>query len=131
MNARVRILCWAVVIGVLINILGMALPFIFRPQWYLDTFGLPGGGASTLWMRQAGLLLFFISILYVPGGFDPRRYAMNAVFGVVTRFAIGSYWLYLVYIEHRTRSFVKFGVFDCTYAIINAVLLWRATRQAD
>lgn len=42
-------------VGVLINIFGMALPFILRPQWYLDLFELPGGGGSVIWMRQARL----------------------------------------------------------------------------
>lgn len=131
MNNRVRILGWAVLIGVLINILGMAIPFIFCPQWYLDKFGLPGEGGSIIWMRQAGLLLLYISILYIPGGFDPVRYRMNAIFSVLVRFSIGSYWLYLVFVEHRTRSFIKFGVLDCTYAIFNGVLLWWATRPAQ
>src|ERR1041384_4397790 len=109
-------------VGVLINILGMALPFIFTPQWYLDRFGLPGGGGSIIWMRQAGLLLLFVSILYMPGGFDPHRYTMNVVFAVLVRFTIGSYWLFLVFVEHRTRAFIKFGVLDCTYAIVNGLL---------
>jgi hypothetical protein len=55
----------------------MALPFIFAPQWYLDWFGLPGGGGSVIWMRQAGLLLFFISLLYVAGGREPIRYSLR------------------------------------------------------
>jgi hypothetical protein len=106
MNKHVKWLNRAVIVGVLINILGMALPFIFAPQWYLNWFGLPGGGGSVVWMRQAGLLLFFISILYVPGGNDPQRYRWNAIFGVLVRMTIGLYWLWLVFIEGRTRAFL-------------------------
>jgi hypothetical protein len=130
MTNRVRILGWVVLIGALINILGMALPFIFCPQWYLDHFGLPGEGGSIVWMRQAGLLLLYISILYVPGGFSPVRYKLNVLFAVLARFTIGSYWLYLVFVEHRTRSFIKFGLFDTIYAVFNAIVLWWATRSA-
>jgi hypothetical protein len=129
MNKHVKWLNRAVIVGVLINILGMALPFIFAPQWYLNWFGLPGGGGSVVWMRQAGLLLFFISILYVPGGSDPRRYRWNAIFGVLVRMTIGLYWLWLVFIEGRTRSFLAFGILDCTYAVFNGILLWLALKD--
>jgi hypothetical protein len=129
MNNDVKWLSRAVWVGVLINILGMALPFIFAPQWYLDYFGLPGGGGSIIWMRQAGLLLFFISILYIPGGNDPVRYSLNAKFAVLVRTMIGLYWLYLVYVEGYTHAFVKFGVMDVTYAIFNGYLLWRVLRK--
>ena len=131
MDKRIKILGWVTLIGVLINIVGMALPFIFAPQWYLDKFGLPGEGGSIIWMRQAGLLLLFVSILYMPGGFDPHRYTMNVVFAVLVRFTIGSYWLFLVFVEHRTRSFIKFGVLDCTYAIVNGLLLWWAMKKKE
>lgn len=118
-------------IGVLINILGMALPFVLAPQWYLDWFGLPGGGGSVIWMRQAGLLLLFISILYLPGGSDPIRYSLNAKFAVLVRMTIGSYWLWLVFVEGQSRSFLIFGAIDCMYAIFNGILLWLATKQSE
>jgi hypothetical protein len=119
----------AVFVGVLINVFGMALPFIFAPQWYLDWFGLPGGGGSVIWMRQAGLLLLFISILYVPGGSDPVRYRWNAMFAVVVRMTIGLYWLWLVFVEGRTRGFIGFGILDCGYAAFNGILLWLVRRH--
>lgn len=129
MNRYAKWLHRAVFIGALINIFGMALPFIFAPQWYLDWFGLPGGGGSVVWMRQAGLLLLFISILYVPGGGDPVRYSLNAKFAVLARMAIGLYWLWLVFGEGRTRAFLGFGILDCGYAVFNAVLLWLAVQH--
>lgn len=121
----------AVFVGVLINIFGMALPFILAPQWYLDFFGLPGGGGSRIWMRQAGLLLFFVSLLYVPGGREPLRYRLNAAFAVVGRMTIGLYWFYLVLLEGQTRSFLYFAYLDVGYALFNAVLLWLALRRGQ
>lgn len=126
----------AVFVGVLINIFGMALPFIFAPQWSLDFFGLPGGGGSIVWMRQAGLLLFYVSLLYVPGGMDPLRYRLNAYFAIVGRMTIGLYWFYLVLVEGRTRSFLNFAFLDVGYALFNAFLLWKVlakqtTEQPD
>jgi len=118
-------------VGVLINIFGMALPFIFRPQWYLDLFELPGGGGSIIWMRQAGLLLLFISILYAAGARDPLRYSWNAKFAVWVRMTIGLYWLWLVYVEGRTRAFIPFGLLDCGFAVINGILLWLALRHVQ
>lgn len=120
-----------VLIGTLINIFGMALPFIFAPQWFLNFFGLPGGGGSLVWMRQAGLLLLFISILYVPGGYDPIRYNLNASFAVIVRMTIGLYWVWLVLFEGQTRSFLIFGALDCVYAVFNALLLQRVRKAQN
>jgi hypothetical protein len=131
MNKFIKWFNIATLIGVLINIFGMALPFIFASQWYLDFFGLPGGGGSIIWMRQAGLLLFFISILYLPGGGDPIGYSLNAKFAVLVRMTIGSYWLWLVFVEGQTRAFLTFGFFDCGYAIFNGILLWLALKNAE
>ena len=131
MNRYVKWFNRAVFVGVLINIFGMALPFIFAPQWYLDWFGLPGGGGSVIWMRQAGLLLFFISILYVLGGSDPLRYSLNAKFAVLVRMVIGIYWLWLVYVEGQTRAFLIFGILDCVYAAFNGILLWQVLKKNE
>ena len=78
-------------VGVAINVLAMAVPFTFLPLWTMDHFGLPSGGGSIVWMRQAGLLLLFISLLYIPGGLDLERYKANAWFAVITRMVIGIY----------------------------------------
>jgi hypothetical protein len=131
MNRYVQWFNRAVFIGVLINIFGMALPFIVAPQWYLDWLDLPGGGGSVIWMRQAGLLLLFISILYIPGGSDPLRYRLNATFAVLVRMVIGIYWLWLVYGEGQTRAFLGFGILDCAYAAFNGVLLWQVLKKSE
>lgn len=120
-----------VFVGVLINIFGMALPFIFTPQWFMDWLGLPTGGGSIIWIRQAGLLLFFISLLYLPGGREPFRYSMNAKFAVIVRMSIGLYWFFLVLVEGRTRSFLLFGFLDVPYAILNGFLLWRVLKNPE
>lgn len=131
MNKFVKLFNIVTFVGVLINIFGMALPFIFLSQWYLDFLGLPGGGGSIVWMRQAGLLLFFISLLYIAGGRDPIRYSLNAKFAILVRMTIGSYWLWLVFIEGQTRSFLIFGITDCVYAIFNGIILWLALKNAE
>ena len=118
------------IIGVLINILGMALPFIFASQWIMDWLGLPGGGGSIVWMRQAGLLLFYISLLYLPGGRDPWRYSWNAKFSVLVRMTIGLYWFFLVLVEGRTRSFLIFGFLDVPLALLQGFVLWQALKTS-
>lgn len=120
-----------VFIGVWINILGMALPFVFAPQFMIDWLGLPGGGGSVVWMRQAGLLLFYISILYLPGGREPLRFTLNAKFAVLVRMTIGLYWFYLVFVEGRTRSFLIFGFLDVPLAILQGILLWQILKKKE
>jgi hypothetical protein len=112
MDSRYRILFNVFLIGVLINILDMALPFIFAPQWTLEVAGLPGGDGSTLWMRQAGLLLLFVSLLNLPGGMDPVQYRLNAYFGVIVRMTIGLYWLALFFLKRESLSFLSIGLVE-------------------
>jgi hypothetical protein len=121
----------AVFIGMLINILGMSVPFLFAPQWMINWLGLPGSGDSIVWMRQAGILLTFISILYVSGGADPIRYRSNANFAVAARMTIGLYWFYLVFLEGRTTSFLIFGILDVIYASFLWFLLWKIRSEED
>jgi hypothetical protein len=118
-------------IGVVINVVGMALPFIFASQWIIDWLGLPGGGGSVVWMRQAGLLLLYISILYLPGGRDPLRYNLNAKFAVLVRMTIGLYWFYLVFVEGRTLSFLIFGFVDVPLAVLQGILLWQVLKHKE
>lgn len=120
-----------IIIGVLINILGMALPFIFAAQFMIDWLGLPGGGGSVVWMRQAGLLLFYASLLYLPGGRDPHHFTMNAKFAVLVRMTIGLYWFYLVLFEGRTLSFLLFGGLDVPLAIIQGFLLSKVLKKKE
>ena len=129
LRVRYPLLFWLVVVGVAVNIVGMALPFVLAPNWTMSHYGLPDGGGSIVWMRQAGLLLFFISLLYIPGGYDPIRYRANAWFGVVTRMVIGAYWLYLVGLEGRTTVFLPIGLFDCGLALLNGYVLARTERR--
>ncbi|HZT43936.1 MAG TPA: hypothetical protein VFA07_17350 [Chthonomonadaceae bacterium] len=131
MNSYVKWFAPVVLIGVLINILGMALPFVFTPTWFLAFFSVPGGGGSIIWMRQAGILLFFISILYVPGGINPFRYRLNAQFAVAARMTIGLYWLWLVFLDGQPHSFLIFGALDCIYATIQWVLLWLIFKEEE
>jgi hypothetical protein len=129
LRVRYPLLFWLVVVGVAVNIVGMALPFVLAPNWTMAHYGLPDGGGSIVWMRQAGLLLFFISLLYIPGGYDPIRYRANAWLGVVTRMVIGVYWLYLVGLEGRTTVFLPIGLFDCGLALLNGYVLARTERR--
>ncbi|HEV7401321.1 MAG TPA: hypothetical protein VGO11_00270 [Chthoniobacteraceae bacterium] len=120
-----------VLVGALINIFGMGLPFIFAPQWFLDTFHLPGRGGSIVWMRQAGLLLSFISTLYIFGGYHLKEYFWNAVFAVGVRMTIGLYWFWLVFFDNRVHSFLIFGTLDVVYGILNAVFLVKAIKALE
>lgn len=120
-----------VFIGVWINILGMALPFVLAPQFILDWLHLPGGGGSVVWMRQAGLLLFYISLLYLPGGREPLRFTMNAKFAVLVRLTIGLYWFYLVLVEGRSPSFLIFAFLDVPLALLQGFLLLQILKKKE
>jgi hypothetical protein len=45
--------------------------------------------------------------------------------------SIGLYWLWLVFFAGQTRAFLKFGILDCSYAVLNGILLWLALKARN
>jgi len=108
------------------NIFGMALRFIFAPQWYFNWLGAARRRLGDL--DAASPALFHLD-LACPG--RRRRYSLNAKFTVLAQITIDLYWFWLVYVDRQTRSFLRFGILDCVYATFNGILLWIVLRKEN
>jgi len=83
MNKHAKWFKWAVWIGILADWL-LALPVIFAPEAVLDLLGLRAT-QDPIWTAFAALLVFLLSLFYIPGANKPYRYRLNAWFAVFAR----------------------------------------------
>lgn len=119
-----------VLLGVLAN-LSFALPAIFFPSWLLRTLDLPAfyKDYQDLWLRDAGLLLFFLSLTHIPAAFDPWRYKVNAVVLVFGRLLFGVFWLWFFFFAGAPRGYFILGVTDLALGIVLVILYFLLLRE--
>ena len=85
---------WASVVlwlGILPN-LYFAFPALFYPEYAVKKrYLLPG--SETVWLRNAGLLIFIITAYHVIAAIDPERFIVIAWATVAGRLSAGLYFL--------------------------------------
>ncbi|WP_437677845.1 hypothetical protein [Sorangium sp. So ce131] len=113
-----------VLLGVAAN-LALALPAIVSPKALLSALGAQQA-SCTMWPNFAALLLSLLSLSYIPGARDPRRYRESAWLAVGARFAGATFFLVTPFRE----QFALFGVFDLSFAVPELILLRLALRSA-
>lgn len=62
----------------------LTLPLIFAPAWTLDLLGLRATH-DPVWTAFAALLVFLVTVFYIPGANQPYRYRFNAWLAVLAR----------------------------------------------
>jgi len=69
-----------------------AFPAFFVPSYAIKRTSF-GSFAETVWLRNAGLLIFIITAGHVVAAIDPKRFLAVAWLTVGGRMAAGVYWL--------------------------------------
>lgn len=116
-----------VLLSVLIN-LSFAIPAVFFPAWLLGALGLPSS-YQDLWLRGAGLVLFFLSLTHVPAAFDPWRYKVNTFVLVFGQLLFGIFWLWFVFFAGAPRGYFILGVIDFSLGIVLVILFFLLLRE--
>ncbi len=119
-----RLVVW---LGILVN-LSFAVPAVFAPSWLLTRMNLPLAD-QTIWLRDAGMLLFFLSTMYIPAARDPGRYTFNAVFAVIARLVFAVFWLVPVLGANAPLGYLFFGLVDLSFGLGQASLLLLLQRK--
>src|SRR5262249_53395593 len=83
MSAEARWFGRAVWLGILADWV-LAVPTIFAPQWVLRTLGVRPSG-DPVWTAFAALLVFLLSLFYIPAATTPARYRFGAWMRVLAR----------------------------------------------
>jgi len=107
-------------LGIFANFL-FAIPAVIAPDWLLRQLGLPYL-TQTIWVRDAGGLLFFLSIMYFGAARNPFRYSLNAAVMVIGRVLFAAFWFWMVFYNDVPRPFLKLGYVDLFFAILQSVL---------
>jgi len=120
---RNRFLPWfrmAMWLGILAN-LAFAIPAVINPDALLTWLSLPPAD-PTIWLRDAGGLLFFLTLLYVPAAQNPFRYKFNAAVAVSGRLLFAGFWFWMVLFAGNGREFLTLGFGDLTIGLLQASL---------
>ena len=110
-------------LGILANFL-LAIPGIFWPNATLGLAGQAPDLEHPVWPAFASLLLVLLSLFYIPGALDLRRYKATAILSVLARPPGVIFFLWL-----WPRLYPAFGYLDLALTLIQAPLLYLALRQ--
>jgi hypothetical protein len=105
-------------LGIAAN-LCLALPLLFAPAFALGMFQLPIPD-QLVWPRLSGLLVCLLSALYLPAAIDPKKLGKLCWLLVATR-ALPAAFFFI-----QGGQYLPFGVFDTTFGIVLATLLYRS-----
>ena len=78
-----------------------------------------------VWPRFAAFLLILLSLFYIPAGLDPFRHRYSAILAVISRF--GGVAFFLI----TGGGYIVFGLFDFTFGLPQAILLWLGLRGKE
>ena len=130
MSINFRLFTIVVWLGVLANWAFAVWAIFFDTGKLLDFFGL-GGVTSTIWVYNYSVLLIILSCFYIPAAHDPLRYQANAWLLVVGRLVPASTFFIGVWLGYMPEGFVRLGIGDATFGIIELILLIRLRRDAE
>lgn len=121
MNCLATCFRWVVVVGILVNF-SFALPGIFIPNAVFHLLRIPPT-LDPIWPAFASVLLFLLSLFYLPGAVNPFRHTSSAWLSVLARFA-GVFFFFCLW-----PGVPLFGLIDLTFGTIEGVLLFLALRR--
>ena len=115
-------------IGIIVNLL-FVIPCFFFPEKMCELLGLTKPN-PIIWVRTSGMLLFIISVFYIPAALNPFRYRATAVMHIIPSRACGSsFFLYSVLFRGQETGFLSIALVDLFFGVVSAVLLYFAFRH--
>ena len=114
-------------IGIVVNLL-FVIPCFFFPEKMCDLLGLTKPN-PIIWVRSSGMLLFIISVFYIPAALNPFRYRATAIMHIIPSRACGSsFFLYSVLFRGQEAGFLSIALVDLFFGVVSAILLYFAFR---
>lgn len=116
-------------LGIVVNVLFFVIPSCFFPEQLLSFLQMQIP-VPIIWVRAAGMLLFIISVFYIPGAIDPDRYRATAWMSIMPSRAFGStFFLCAVFFFGQDRGFLSIALVDLFFGVTEAILLFLAQRS--
>jgi hypothetical protein len=114
-------------IGIAVNML-FVLPLVLAPSWFLGLLGIPLD--QPIWARASGMLLFIISVFYIPGAMDPKRYRATAWMHVFPSRTFGSTFFFVaVLFFNQPLGFLSIAIVDGFFGHTTLYMLVQMTRE--
>jgi hypothetical protein len=130
MNSAAKWFSRVVWVGIVVNML-FVIPCFFFPERLCELLGLTKPD-PIIWVRTSGMLLFIISVFYIPAAVNPFRYRATAIMHIVPSRACGSsFFLYSVLLRGQEIGFLSIALVDLFFGVVSAVLLYLAFRTGQ
>jgi hypothetical protein len=119
--------CKLVRIGIAVNLL-FVIPLAFAPNWFLGLLKIPLD--QPIWGQAAAMLLFIISVFYVPGAIDPDRYRVTAWMHVFPSRTCGStFFIVAVLFFGHPLGFLSIALVDAFFGLSTLYCLVKMTEE--
>jgi hypothetical protein len=116
-------------IGVIANWTFGVWAVFFNPHSLLTSLEL-GDVPSAIWLYNYSILLMILSLFYIPAALDPFRYRANAWLLIVGRLVPASTFFVGVALTFLPSGFLRLGLGDATFGILEFIFLVRTFRTA-
>jgi hypothetical protein len=115
---------WA---GIAANML-FVIPLLFFPKPFFALLGLEL--TDTILARACAMLLFIISVFYIPAAWDLDRYRANAWFHCFpSRFCGATYFSVAVLVFGYPLGYLSIAVVDAVFLVLVLILLLRVEAE--
>lgn len=130
MNTYAKWFGRVVLLGIIVNMPFVVATFFF-PHQFCDMMGLKHPD-PIIWVRTSGMLLFIISIFYIPAALNPFRYKATAIMHILPSRACGStFFLYSVLCRGQEKGFLSIALVDLFFGVVSGILLYLAFRTGE
>lgn len=117
----------ATAVGIIVN-LGFAIPALLAPNALLSLLRLRPID-DPVWLGDAGLLLTFLSLMYIGAAVDPWRYRLNTYLMVIGRLAFVPYWFWPRGSDGAITGYLLLGLGDLAVGVVQLILLLLLLRE--
>lgn len=130
MNAYAKWFSRVVWLGIAINVVFFVIPACFFPEQLLSFLQMQIP-VPIIWVQAAGMLLFIISVFYIPGAIDPYRYRATAWLSIFPSRAFGAtFFIISVLFFGQDLGFLSIALVDLCFGVVEAILLTLAMRSS-
>ena len=114
-------------LGIIINMF-FVFPLVLNPAWILSLLAIPLD--QLIWARASGMLLFIISVFYIPPAWDLKRYRASAWIAIFPSRSFGATFFFVaVFVFGHPKGFLSIAVVDAVIGISTLILLLLVTRE--
>jgi hypothetical protein len=130
MNTYAKWFRCVVLLGIIVNMPFVVATFFF-PHQFCDMMHLKHPD-PIIWVRTSGMLLFIISVFYIPAALNPFRYRATAIMHILPSRACGStFFLYSVLFRGQEKGFLSIALVDLFFGLVSGVFLYLAFRAGE